>query len=434
MTSKPKYKFIRTSMGPKTIEQIQKESHILNSSFPLTTLPCEHILHNITEHLQKNISILDPKDKIELSNLSIIIKNPLIIYQNLYYDADSSKISNELEYIKKYNCNLICDVTNKKYHQNREILKEIQKITGINICFGQSLDYIKAKANLKKYSNELQYLIVYGDDNEPENDKLIPCFIGEELIEEDFSIEKSSFQDKVNLYKMIISDLVNKYDIPFFIKLQGKQKLKSSNTIIDFFNTNNISNKIKIVFILSISDYEENNYNTEIRNLIEYILKNGYSIILTTYECDYSILDKNNEKHFKLIDHYYNKEKALFLNQILKNFVQYIKQIMISNNINYRIQLRKFGGFGYNNLFDNYYETITEGLTTENINDLFNRNLLNLLCYWEPIERFKKSVKMVKCENCGNEKEENDKELFSKFDKNFCSFKCLKEWLKKNPQ
>ena len=434
MTSKPKYKFIRTSMGPKTIEQIQKESHILNSSFPLTTLPCEHILHNITEHLQKNISILDPKDKIELSNLSIIIKNPLIIYQNLYYDADSSKISNELEYIKKYNCNLICDVTNKKYHQNREILKEIQKITGINICFGQSLDYIKAKANLKKYSNELQYLIVYGDDNEPENDKLIPCFIGEELIEEDFSIEKSSFQDKVNLYKMIISDLVNKYDIPFFIKLQGKQKLKSSNTIIDFFNTNNISNKIKIVFILSISDYEENNYNTEIRNLIEYILKNGYSIILTTYECDYSILDKNNEKKIKLIDEYYNKAKALFLNQILKNFIQYIKQIMISNNINYRIQLREFGGFGYNNLFDNYYETITEGLTTENINDLFNRNLLNLLCYWEPIERFKKSVKMVKCENCGNEKEENDKELFSKFDKNFCSFKCLKEWLKKNPQ
>ena len=434
MASEPKNKFIRTSMGPKTIEQIQKESHILNSSFPLTTLPCEHILHNITEHLQKNISILDPKDKIELSNLSIIIKNPLIIYQNLYFDADSSKISNELEYTKKYNCNLICDVTNKKYHQNREILKEIQKITGINICFGQSLDYIKAKTNLKKYSNELQYLIVYGDDNEPENDKLIPCFIGEELIEEDFNIEKSYFQDKVNLYKMIISDLVNKYDIPFFIKLQGIQKLKSSNTIIDFFNANNISNKIKIVFILSISDYEENNYNTEIRNLIEYILENGYSIILTTYECDYSILDKNNEKQFKLIDHYYNKEKALFLNQILKNFVQYIKQIMISNNINYRIQLRKFGGFGYNNLFDNYYETITEGLTTENINDLFNRNLLNLLCYWEPIERFKKSVKMVKCENCGKEKEENDKELFSKFDKNFCSFKCLKEWLKKNPQ
>ena len=421
-------------MGPKTIEQIQKEAQILNSSFPLTTLPCEHILHNITEHLQKNTSILDPKDKIELSNLSIIIKNPLIIYQNLYFDADSSKISNEIEYTKKYNCNLICEITNKKYHQNRQILKEIQKITKINICFGQSLDYVKAKTDLKKYSNELQYLIVYGDDNEPENDKLIPCFIGEELIEEDFSIEKPDFKDKVNLYKMIISDLVNKYGIPFFIKLQGKQKLKSSNTIIDFFNSNNINNKNKIVFILSISDYDDNNYNYEIRNLIEYILQNGYSIILTTYECDYSILNKNNEKNLELIDQYYNKTKALFLNKILKDFIQYIKQIMLSNNINYRIHLREFGGFGYNNLFENYYNVIIDGLSKENIADLFNTNLLNILCYWEPIERFKKSVKMIKCENCDIEKEENDKELFSKYDKNFCSFKCLKDWLKKNPQ
>ena len=434
MTSQTKVKFIRTAMGPKTIEQIQKEALISNSDFPLTTLPCEHILHNITEYLQKNISLLDPKDKIELSKLAIIIQNPLIIYQNLYFDADSSKLSNEIELTKKYNCNLICDVTNKKYHQNKQILKEIQKISKINICFGQSLDYSKAKLNLKKYSNELQYLIIYGDDNEPENDKLIPCFIGEELIDEGFNIENNEYQDKIDLYKMIISDLVNKYGIPFFIKLQGKQKYKSSNTIIDFFNSNNILNKNKIVFILSISDYDENNYNNEIINLIDYILTNGYSIILNIYEFDYSILNKNNEKKLRLVDQYYNNSKALFINKILKNYTNNKKQIMISNNINYRIHLREYGGFGYNNLFENYYDIITDGLSKENINDLMSNNLLNILCYWEPIEKFKKSVKMIKCENCDNEKEENDKDLFSKYDKNFCSFKCLKEWLKKNPQ
>ena len=421
-------------MGPKTIEQIQKEALITNTDLPLTTLPCEHILHNITEYLQKNISLLDPKDKIELSKLAIIIQNPLIIYQNLYFDADSSKLSNEIELTKKYNCNLICDVTNKKYHQNKQILKEIQKISKINICFGQSLDYSKAKLNLKKYSNELQYLIIYGDDNEPENDKLIPCFIGEELIDEGFNIENNEYQDKIDLYKMIISDLVNKYGITFFIKLQVKQKYKSSNTIIDFFNSNNILNKNKIVFILSISDYDENNYNNEIINLIDYILTNGYSIILNIYECDYSIINKNNEKQLRLVDQYYNNTKALFINKILKNYTNNIKQIMISNNINYRIHLREYGGFGYNNLFENYYDIITDGLSKENINDLMSNNLLNILCYWEPIEKFKKSVKMIKCENCDNEKEENDKDLFSKYDKNFCSFKCLKEWLKKNPQ
>ena len=434
MSSEPKVKYIRTALGPKTIEQIKKEAHIRNPSFPLASLPCEHILHNITAFLQKNISILDPKEKITLSNLSTIIKNPLIIYQNLYFDADSSKISNELEFLKIYNCNLICDVTNEKYHQNKEILKDIQNISKINICFGQSLNYEKAKINLKKYSNELQYLIVYGNDNEPENEKLIPSFIGEELIEEEFNVENNEFQDRLNLYKMIISDLVNKYGIPFFIKLQGKQKYKSSNTIVDFFNANNVLNKNKIVFILSISDYDEKNYDTEIKNLIEYILKCEYSIILTIYECDYSILNKNNENKVNLIDFYYKNTKAAFLNKTLKEYSTYIKQIMLSNNINYSIHLREFGGFGYNNLFENYYEAITEGISKENINDLFFNNLVNILCYWEFIEKFKKSVKMVKCENCQTEREENDKELFSKYDKNFCSFKCMKEWLKKNPQ
>ena len=434
MFIKSKIKYIRTALGPKTKEQIKDEIKTTNFNFPLTSLPCEHILHDISLYLQENKSIIDPKDKIELSNLSIIIKNPLIIYTNLYFESDDSKISNELYYTKKFNCNLICDVTNEKYHQNKKMMKKIQNISKINICFGQSLDYNKAKTDLKKYSNELQYSIVYGNDDEPENDKLIPGFIGEELIEEEFNSKKIEFQDKINLYKMIISDLVNKYEIPFFIKLQGKQKYKNTNTIVDFFNENNISNKRKILFILSLSDYDENNYDIEIKNLIEYILKNGYSIILTTYECDYSILNKSIEKKLNLYDQYYNKTKALFLNKIIKEFSDYTKQILLSNNINYRIQLKEYGGFGYNNLFENYYKAITEGLSEQNINEIFHDNLLNILCYWEPIEKFKKSTKIIKCENCQAEKEENDKELFSKYDKNFCSFKCLKEWLQKSPQ
>ena len=441
MNSQKGIKYIRTSKGPKTKEQMIQEVQKQNASFPITTLPYEHIIQDITEFLIQNNSLLDPKEKIQLSNYSLIIKNPLIIYQNLYVDTDSSKISNELEFTKNFNCILICDSTNEKYHQNKTFLKEVQNICKINICFGHTLDYNKAKINLKKYSNDLQYLIIYGKDEEPENEKLIPAFLGEELIEEDFDMNKIEYRDRCELYKMIINDLVNKYGIPFYIKLQGKQKYKSSNTILNFFinNTYNLNDKKKIVFILSLGDYEEHLYKNEIHDLVALILTNGYSLILSTYECDYSLLYKykNNtiEKNIRnLIDIYYNNTKALFINSILNEYKSYIKQIMISNNINYRIQLKEYGGFGYNNLFDNYYDTIIKGLTEENINDLFCNNLLNLLCYWEPIEKFKKSVKMVKCENCGTEKEENDKELFSKFDKNFCSFKCLKEWLQKNPQ
>ena len=434
-------KYIRTTKGPKTKEYILQEFKKANPSFPLMALPYEHIIHDITTFLKINNSLLDSKEKIELSNQSLIIKNPLIIYQNLYFDENASKISNELEFTKKYNCILICDSTNEKFHQNKLLLKEVENITKLNICFGQSLDYEKAKLDLKKYSNDLQYLIVYGKDEEPENEKLIPSYIGEELIEEEFDTNKDEYKDICELYKMIINDLVIKYGIPFYIKLQGKQKYIKYNTIIDFFNKNstNLNDKKKIVFILSLSDYEENLYQNEIHDIISKILFNGFSLIITIYECDYSLLSKYNNtsldnSKINLLDVYYNNTKAKFINNILNEFKRYIKQIMISNNINYRIQLKEYGGFGYNNLFENYYDNIIQGLDEDNIKDIFCFNLLNLLCYWEPIEKFQKSVKMVKCENCGVQKEENDKDLFSKFDKIFCSFKCLKEWIKIHPQ
>ena len=434
-------KYIRTSQGPKTKEYILQEFPKVNPSFPMITLPYEHIIHDITEFLKKNNSILDSKENIELSNYSLILKNPLIIYQNLYFDENVSKISNELEFTKKYNCILVCDSTNEKFHQNKSLLKEVQNTCKINICFGQSLDYEKAKSDLKKYSNDLQYLIVYGKDDEPENEKLIPSYIGEELIDEEFDENKNEYKNICELYKMIINDLVYKYGIPFYIKLQGKQKYINTNTIIDFFNANsqNLKDKKKLVFILSLSDYDENLYKNSIHDLISKILINGYSLIITIYECDYSLLSKykissiENNK-INLMDVYYNNAKAIFINDILKEFKRYIKQIMISNNINYRIQLKEYGGFGYNNLFENYYENIIQGLNEDEIKDLFCFNLLNLLCYWEPVEKLEKSVKMVKCENCGIEKEENDKDLFTKFDKIFCTFKCLKEWIKLNPQ
>ena len=102
---------------------------------------------------------------------------------------------------------------------------------------------------------------------------------------------------------------------------------------------------------------------------------------------------------------------------------------MLSNNINFKIQLKYFGGFGFINLFENYFEIITKDLNQEEINSLFYLNLLNILEYLKELEKYKKKVKMIKCENCGKEMEEEDPDIFRKFDKNFCSFSCLKQYL-----
>ena len=176
--------FIRTITGKITKEDILKnineiDSQISKQLFPkITTLPFEHIIQNLCNYLNKT-QYIEPKENITLSNLSTITSYPFSLFKNLYLDADVALASNELSYLKKYNTNLICDVTNVINGQNKEKLKEISNLSKIQICFGYSVDKEKVK-DLKKYSNDIQYEIIYGFDN------LVPSFIGEEIIQSKF--------------------------------------------------------------------------------------------------------------------------------------------------------------------------------------------------------------------------------------------------------
>ena len=409
--SEEKQKYIRTITGKITKEEILKKikenNSISKKNFPkITTLPFEHIIQNLCNYLNQ-IPNIEPKENITLSNYSNIISHPFSIFQNLYLDADVALASNELNYLKQFNTNLICDVTNVTNGQNKEKLKEISNLSNIQICFGYSIDIEKIR-DLKKYSNDIQYEIVYGFDN------LVPSFIGEEIIKEKFPFNE--YEEKV--YDMVLNDIVNKYDIPIFFKLNGKQKLFETNNFLAW-----IVNKKKIIFSISISDNDENQLEN-IKKLCKDIVENDYSLILSIYDCDV-LKNKSEEK----IDLYFNKIKAKFINSFLLENKKYISNIMLSNNINFKIQLKYFGGFGYINLFENYFDIITNNLNQEEINSIFYLNLLNILEYWKELEKYKKKVKMIICENCGKEMEEEDPDIFRKFDKNFCSFSCLKKYL-----
>ena len=417
--SEEKQKYIRTITGKITKEEILKKikenNSISKKNFPkITTLPFEHIIQNLCNYLNQ-IPNIEPKENITLSNYSNIISHPFSIFQNLYLDADVALASNELNYLKQFNTNLICDVTNINNGQNKEKLKEISNLSNIQICFGYSIDIEKIR-DLKKYSNDIQYEIVYGFDN------LVPSFIGEEIIKEKFPFNE--YEEKV--YDMVLNDIVNKYDIPIFFKLNGKQKLFETNNFLAWIKNKKIVNKKKIIFSISISDNDENQLEN-IKKLCKDIVENDYSLILSIYDCDV-LKNKSEEK----IDLYFNKIKAKFINSFLLENKKYISNIMLSNNINFKIQLKYFGGFGYINLFENYFDIITNNLNQEEINSIFYLNLLNILEYWKELEKYKKKIKMIKCENCGKEMEEEDPDIFRKFDKNFCSFSCLKKYLSVN--
>lgn len=393
-----KIKYIRTVTGQCNLNEFRN----LN----ITTLPYEHIIQNLCDYLKEETNYIDIKDQIELKNLHKIVVKPFSTYDNLSLEADANKISNELMNIKNtYSCQLICDVTTINHGQNLKCLRDISKYTNIKICHGLSLDY--SYKDIKSYLNDIKYELNYGFEDQ------IPSFISELFITDSFPSNKEN-----ELFQILI-ELSNEYAIPIFIKLNSIQKNIKTNTIIPYLNTKQIENRKKWVFSISFNDNDNYEDNFE---LISEIVKNGYSIVMCIYDCD---ITKRDQK----LDQYYNKEKGMFINKALTELKAFIKQIMVSNNINFKVQLKEYGGFGYENIFINYIDEIIQGLTEDEKISILKTNLLTLLAWWIKPQKQIKAIPMIKCEICGTEKEETNDEIFRKFDKNFCSIACLKKYL-----
>ena len=76
--------------------------------------------------------------------------------------------------------------------------------------------------------------------------------------------------------------------------------------------------------------------------LIKNILISEFTLNLNIYQCN---IKKQNEK----IDNYYNPKIILIDNK------KYVEHILLSNNINFKINLKQIGRFRYENLFINHF-------------------------------------------------------------------------------
>ena len=82
--------------------------------------------------------------------------------------------------------------------------------------------------------------------------------------------------------------------------------------------------------------------------LIKNILISEFTLNLNIYKCN---VIKQNEK----IDNYYNPKKIELINKvILIDNKKYVEQLL-SNNINFKINLKQIGRFRYENLFINNF-------------------------------------------------------------------------------
>lgn len=423
-------KYIRTTNGAKLKENFDQNSLIL---------PYEHICQNLCDFLIKNQNNHNFKEDedICLKNLSDISLNVYSSIKNLYLESDTTKAADEISILKEYKCNVILDATTKSNGQNPKHLREISKLANFDILFGYTIkfDYFRENSNIvlnnfEKIHNEIRYELVYGYED------LIPSFLGEIII--------SGSQTFPNKNEDILFDIlfkvVEEFSIPLFIKLNYTSA--SGKNIFEFFDkkiSNLKINKKLLVFVFT----KEIVTDEEIIFIQKEILGRGFTLILGIYDCDLVLASKkinnqeisqleNNDEYVansNILSPYFSKQKFNFLSKlILTENKKYIDQILISNNINFRIQLKKYGGFGYCNLFRNYLDRIIKvcNLSDEEKRKIFNQNLLNLMAWWEPPKKNEKKVIMITCSNCQKEKEESQ-DIFRKFEFVYCSVKCLRE-------
>ena len=410
-------KHIQTLGGHYTVSEIIANSSKENKSFKCTTLPYEHLIQNLSNFIKPNPSVIMENSEISLKNYSKIIKYPLSIYQNLHLEPDASNIANELEGLKRYNIALICDVTSEDDGLNRKVLREVQNLSKIPICCGHTIDIASIK-NIDVYIKDLEYTIVYGKDLESLT--FHPSFLKLSI---DNSAEVIESKEK---YNKIAVDIVDKYQIPLFVSLGRKLITEPNDGLIDVLNALQIKNRSKLVFACPLNDSYvlDDKIKETIRNNVGNLVCNDYCVVITLFD-----FDKGGDK---MMDVPFNHWKAVFVKELITANKSKLSHLFLSNNLNYKIQLKKFGGFGYENLFENYLEIITKELTKEEKDAILFENLLSLLAFWEELKPIEKTAKYVTCENCGGKKDENDESVFRKFNKSYCSFQCLKEWLSKN--
>jgi len=73
---------------------------------------------------------------------------------------------------------------------------------------------------------------------------------------------------------------------------------------------------------------------------------------------------------------------------------------MISNNISFKCQLKRFAGYGYADLFKRYKDKIIQfsNLEEKSINKIFKTNFIDLICWWELPKLSEKTVKTLTCQ------------------------------------
>jgi hypothetical protein len=112
---------------------------------------------------------------------------------------------------------------------------------------------------------------------------------------------------------------------------------------------------------------------------------------------------------------------------LVKDTPQYLHQLLLSTNLQQRIQYRRYGGGGYTYLFEHFkHRLLRRGVTAEHWDQIVRHNAVSLLSWYVAPKAPPIPKNYLQCSICGNFFEPIEGEYFTKFAFTYCGTKCLR--------
>ncbi|KAL4511835.1 hypothetical protein ABPG72_012680 [Tetrahymena utriculariae] len=376
-------------------------------------LPHEHIFQNLSQFADQNLVDFD---SISLFNIQQIRDQPFRCNRNLNLDSVEEMHFEMQELIShpvyKNKKPLIVEATNNQNGQDYAKLKQLAKLLKINLVKGFTFGKDLSKIDL----NDEKTKVLFSSQNI--------------LNQVDFEFELGTNEQKPSY--------IGEIELS---ELNLESNLVHQNALIAYLHISKVK-KVPIIFNL------KNQPTPNIEKLISQMKPEHVGrIVLFNPQFEYEekrlVIEKENEQNLTLVKQIKNfKEILILLNQkfilgfdilryeyndlvdITKLLLQkgYSKQILISNGVKYRTDLRKYGGKGFFAVFDFIKDT---QMNDQQIEDIFRNNMIAVL-QWNTFKVQIQEIKQWKCPICGKEQPENI-QRFTKLGKEFCSIACLKK-------
>lgn len=298
-------------------------------------------------------------DKVALENYGELSRNPYAVLDNAVLD-DKECLVDELNRLKKAGCNLVADVTTADFGRDPQFYKELSEKTGVHIvagcgCYveGSVSDELKSKSVA-----ELRQIII---------DDLTKGMDGTDIKAGVIGEIGSGMETSEAEYKFLQAAAEAQNETGYGMHIHACLWNREGLNALDYVISKGAKpEKICVDHSDVLLDEE----------YILGILDRGAYMEFDDYGKEYFV-DRRN-RNLLLHSFATDPERVKFMKKLIDK--GYAKQILITNDICLKSMLHKYGGWGYDHIFQNIIPMMEDfGISQKDINTILHDNPIKFL-------------------------------------------------------